>query len=191
VLLVLFLVEAFTLLGLHQMISVHILVGTMLVPLALLKTATTGWRIARYYVRDPAYRHAGPPPMLLRLLGPLVVLTALAVLGSGLALVPLGDSAHDPLFAFAGQRVDPITVHQACFIAWLVVVGLHTLVRLVPAARLAAGRAGPSGVAGGASRATVLAVTLAVGAVVGVAVLDASTSWTHNGHSFERELDDR
>ena len=180
-LLVLFLVECVTLLSLDQMISVHILVGAMLVPLALLKTATTGWRIIRYYAGDPTYRQAGPPPTVLRLLGPLVVLTSLAVLGSGLALVPLGDAAHDTLLAFAGQRVDAITIHQACFVAWLVVVGLHTLVRLVPAARIAAGRAGPTAVAGGARRATVMAVTLAVGAVVGVAVLDASASWTHGG----------
>jgi hypothetical protein len=188
-LLVLFLVECFTLLGLQQMISVHILIGTMLVPLALLKTATTGWRIARYYAGDPAYRRAGPPPLVLRLLGPLVVLTALAVLGSGLALVPLGDGAHDTLFTFAGQRIDPVTIHQACFAAWLVVVGAHTLTRLVPAARLAAGRSGPSTVAGGVRRATVLAVTVALGAVVGVAVLDASASWTHHG-GFSQGFDD-
>jgi hypothetical protein len=188
-LLVLFLVECFTLLGLDQMISAHILVGTMLVPLALLKTATTGWRIARYYAGDSAYRQAGPPPVLLRLLGPLVVLTALAVLGSGLALVPVGDASHDALFTFAGQRVDAITIHQACFFAWLVVVGVHTIVRLVPATRLAAGRAGPSSVEGRVSRATVLVVTLAVGAVVGIAVLDVSASWTHGGglgHGFDR-----
>ena len=95
VLLVLFLVECFTLLGLDQMLSVHIVVGAMLVPLALLKTATTGWRIARYYAGSPMYREAGPPPLLLRTLGPLVIFTALAVLGSGLALIPLGGSAHD------------------------------------------------------------------------------------------------
>src|SRR3954463_14190309 len=126
-LLALFLVECVTLLGLDRMISVHILVGAMLVPLALLKTATTGWRIVRYYAGDPAYRQAGPPPTVLRLLGPLVVLTSLPVLGSGLALVPLGDAAHDTLLARAGQRVDAITIHQACFVAWLIVVGLHTL----------------------------------------------------------------
>src|SRR4051812_42891543 len=175
------------------MMSVHIVVGTVLVPLALLKTATTGWRIVRYYAGDPAYRQAGPPPTLLRLLGPLVILTALAVLGSGLALVPLGDSSHDTLFAFAGQQVNAVTIHQACFIAWLVVVGLHTLTRLVPAAKLASGRAGPSSVAGGASRATVLAVTLVVGAIVAAAVLGASSSWTGDRgfrHGFDHGGDD-
>jgi hypothetical protein len=179
-LLVLFLVECFTLLGLHQMISVHIIVGTVLVPLALLKTATTGWRIARYYVGNRAYREAGPPPLLLRLLGPLVVLTALAVLGSGLALIPLGESAHNVLFTGLGQRVDAITVHQVCFLAWLVGVGLHTVARLVPAAKLAMGRTVPSRVAGGMARAGILALTIAVGAVASDVVLDASSSWTQD-----------
>jgi len=191
-LLVLFLVECFTLLSLDQMLSVHIVIGTMLVPLALLKTGTTGWRIVRYYAGSPAYRQAGPPPMLLRVLGPLVILSALAVLGSGLALIPLGESAHSSLFTVVGQRIDAVTIHQAFFIAWLVVVGLHTLTRLVPAAQLAAGRVGPSPVAGRASRALVLATSLALGAVIGVAVLDASGAWTHErvfGHSFDPDFD--
>ena len=58
-LLVLFLVECVTLLSLDQMISVHILVGAMLVPLALLKTATTGWRIVRYYAGARQRARAG------------------------------------------------------------------------------------------------------------------------------------
>jgi hypothetical protein len=111
------------------------------------------------------------------------------VLGSGLALVPLGDSARNVLFTFAGQRVDAVTIHQVCFIAWLVFVGAHTLLRLVPAARLAAGRACPTHVAGGVSRAGALAIALAVGAVVGVAVLGPSTSWTH-GAGFSHSRDD-
>ena len=59
-------------LSLHSMLSAHILIGAVLVPLVLLKTATTGWRILRYYVGSKAYRIAGPPPLLLRVLGPLV-----------------------------------------------------------------------------------------------------------------------
>lgn len=61
-LLVGYLVECFTLLSLHAMLTVHILVGAILVPLVMLKTATTGWRIVRYYLGSPSYRAAGPPP---------------------------------------------------------------------------------------------------------------------------------
>jgi hypothetical protein len=185
-LLVLFVVECVTLLGLRQMITVHILVGTVLVPLVLLKTGTTGWRIVRYYTHDRLYLAAGPPPLLIRLLGPLVVLTGLAVLGTGLALVPLGDSSFNALFTAAGQRIDPLTLHKAAFVAWLVVTGAHTLVRLVPATILVAGRTSRSAVDGGRSRMAVPAVTLVVGVVAAVLVLQASDSWT-TGQVFGRQ----
>lgn len=55
--------------------------------------------------------------LLLRFLGPLVVVTTLAVLGSGLALIALGpDSTHTSLIAVAGLRLTPLTIHQATFI---------------------------------------------------------------------------
>lgn len=187
VLLVLFAVEGLTLLAIHGLISVHILVGTLLVPIALLKTATTGWRILRYYTGDPAYRQAGPPPLMLRLLGPLVVLTALAVLGSGLALVAVGTSGTwQPLFSVGPFQVSPITLHQASFIAWFGVTALHVLGRTVPALQIAGGRlrTGATRVGGSALRAGVLAVALAVGVGSGVAVLHAASSWTSGGGFF-------
>jgi hypothetical protein len=53
----------------------------VLVPPALLKTASTGWRVVRYYRSGAPYRQAGPPP-LLRLLGPLLVAGTMALLGT-------------------------------------------------------------------------------------------------------------
>jgi hypothetical protein len=179
VLLVLFVVECFTLAALHQMITVHILVGTVLVPLVLLKTATTGWRILRYYFGADVYRAAGPPPMLLRVLGPLVVLTGLAVLGTGLALVPLGEASFNALFTVAGQRIDPFTLHKVAFVLWLVVTGAHTLGRLVPAAMLVAGRKARAAVDGGYWRLLILGATMVVGVAAGVVVVHASGTWTH------------
>lgn len=177
-LLVLFVVECVTLISLHQMISWHIVVGTLLVPPALLKTATTGWRILRYYTGHRAYVEAGPPPLLLRMLGPLVILTALAVLGSGLALIAVG-SDYRPFATVAGFSIDAVTVHKATFVLWLVVVGAHTLVRLVPALQVAAG-SGPrrKHVDGGLLRMTAVVLSLAVGLGVGFAVLSASSAWT-------------
>jgi hypothetical protein len=179
VLLVLFVAECVTLLSLHQLISWHIVLGTVLVPVALLKTATTGWRIVRYYAGSDAYVAAGPPPLLLRLLGPLVVLTALAVLGSGLALVATGSDVT-PFATLGGFSVDAVTVHKACFVLWLVVVGAHTLVRLVPAFQLAA-RTGPRrrAVDGAWLRGVAVVLSLAVGVGAGAVVLSASGAWTH------------
>lgn len=139
-LLMAFLVECATLVRLGGLIQLHIIVGIVLVALVLAKTATTGWRILRYYRGDPLYRQAGPPPIILRVLGPFVVLGGLAVLGTGLALVAIGGRAHDELFTIGPFRVDAITLHQAAFAVWLVVTVLHTLTRLVPAFQLTLGR---------------------------------------------------
>ncbi len=104
-LLLLFLAELLTLLDVTGLISWHIVIGVLLVPPALVKTATTGWRILRYYTGHPAYRQAGPPPLLLRLLGPLVVLTTLAVLGSGLVLIAIGpETTFAPLITVLASK---------------------------------------------------------------------------------------
>ena len=136
-LLVLFLVELATLLNLNALISWHVVVGVLLVPPALLKTATTGWRIVRYYTKRAPYHRAGPPPMLLRMLGPLVVIFTLGLLGSGLALIALGpDASRTVLLTVLGKRIDAVTVHRATFVVWAAVTGLHSVGRLVPAMRI-------------------------------------------------------
>src|SRR3954447_12814551 len=66
VLLALSLAELVTLLDVGGLISWHVVIGVLLVPPALLKTVTTGWRIVCYYRGSPAYSQAGPPPMALR-----------------------------------------------------------------------------------------------------------------------------
>lgn len=174
VLLVLFLVELVTLLDLVPLIDWHIVVGVLLVPPALLKTLTTGWRIVGYYTRRRSYRIAGPPPMLLRVLGPLVVLFTLAVLGTGLALIALGPAASsDPLM----DGVTMIGLHKATFVVWLVVTGAHTLARLVPALRLVTGRGSARPVPGAPARTGALAVTLVAAGVVAAILLGASNGW--------------
>jgi hypothetical protein len=184
VLLVLFLAELVTLLDVHGLISWHLAVGALLVPPALLKTGTTGWRIVRYYAGDRSYRAAGPPPTLLRVLGPLVVISTLAVLATGVALVIVGpDSSRTELLSPLGQRVDAITLHQGSFVVWAVVTGLHTLGRLLPAVRTVLPRDSTSrAVPGRRLRlgAVVLAAVLAV--VTAVVVLRGSNAWQHDQH---------
>ena len=155
-----FAVEGATLLGLTQMLSVHLFVGTVLIPLALFKSATTTWRMARYYLRDPSYRRAGPPPLVLRLLGPAVVLTTLALLGTGIALV-------------ADPRTQQILfLHKASFVLWFAAMTVHTLARVVPSVQLVTHRGGAAArVPGSAVRAMMLLVTVALGIVAGLFVL--------------------
>lgn len=193
-LLALCLAELVTLLDVRGLINWHILIGTLLVPPALLKTASTGWRILRYYTRRTPYVTAGPPPMVLRILGPLVVLFTLAVLGSGLALVALGpDASRAPLLGLAGHTVDPVTVHQATFAIWAVVTGLHTLGRLVPAYRIITGHEDRTAtIPGRVPRIGLLTATLAAAAVAAALVLGLSSGWTtgtafHHFHDHTAE----
>jgi hypothetical protein len=176
---VLFLTELITLIDVRQLISWHLVIGTLLVPPALLKTGTTGWRIVGYYTGRRPYRDAGPPPMLLRILGPLVVAGTLAVLGTGLLLILLGpDTSRRTLLDVLGQRVDTVTIHQATFAVWAVVTGLHTLARLGPAIRLtvAPAQAGEP-VPGRVRRVTVLIATVSIAAVSAALVWSAAGSW--------------
>src|SRR5436305_11072121 len=66
-----------------QLMYEHVFLAMLLIPPVMLKLATTGYRFVRYYTRDPAYRRAGPPTPLLRMLAPLVVASTLAVFGTG------------------------------------------------------------------------------------------------------------
>lgn len=177
-LLVLFIIELATLLDLDPLVNWHVIVGVLLVPPALLKTASTGWRIVRYYSHRPDYRRAGPPPMLLRLLGPLVVLFTLAVLGTGLALIPLGpDGSRVALLTVLGHEVSAVTLHAGTFAMWAVVTGLHTLCRLVPALRIVMTRSQPDTVPGRPGRISALVVALAVAGYAAAIVAGADGPW--------------
>jgi hypothetical protein len=78
VLLVLLAAEGVTILRVRELLTPHVFIGMVLIPPVLLKVASTGWRFARYYRGVPAYRRKGPPPLLLRLLGPAVVILTVA-----------------------------------------------------------------------------------------------------------------
>lgn len=191
-LLVLIAIEMVTALDVRGMLSWHIAVGTLLVPFALLKTATTAWRTGRYYTGNGRYRRAGPPPTLLRFLGPLVVLSTLGVLGSGLALIALGqDASRTVWFSALGQDVDAVALHQALFVGFAIVTGLHLLARIVPAITLVTGRGprtipGRPAVPGGAGRLVALLATVAAAAITAALVLGASDDWQRDrGQRFD------
>jgi hypothetical protein len=185
-LLALFVAELLTLLDVRGLVGWHVGIGVLLIPPALVKTGSTGWRILRYYAGDRLYRRAGPPPMLLRVLGPLVVLFTLAVLASGLVLVFIGTGpSRSSLFTVLGRSVDAVTIHQAMFIGWGVATGLHVLARLVPAAQLSGlVHGGPGRVPGPVWRSTVLAASMIAAALAAVLVLGALdlSAWQSSPH---------
>jgi hypothetical protein len=179
VLLVLLLAELITLLDVRGLISWHVALGVILIPPALLKTAVTGWRFLRYYGRNEPYRTSGPPILPLRVLGPFVVAATLGLLGSGLLLILLGEnrSRQDGLAGYSW-----VNVHQALFIVFAVVAGLHVLARVVPAVLLVRGRrkespGRPGNVPGGGARLGILLGTLAVAALAAVLLLPGASSW--------------
>lgn len=186
VLLALFLAELVTLLNVQGLIDWHVALGALLIPPALVKTATTGWRIVRYYGGNADYGYAGPPPLVLRLLGPLVVIGTLALLATGVVLVAIGqDASRRTLLAPLGFDINWITLHQAAFIVWGAATGLHVLGRLVPALRLVGGRSASGGrVPGTGLRVGIIALLVATAALAGVLLVQADASWHQDWWHF-------
>jgi hypothetical protein len=194
ILFVLFIAELVTLLDVRGWISWHVALGVLLVPPALLKTASTGWRFLRYYTRGRPYVEAGPPIMPLRVLGPFVVLSTLGLLGTGLMLIALGAqrSRENGVLGFSW-----VNIHQGFFIVCGIALGLHFLARAVPALMLVSGRrkeepGSARRVPGGIARLALIALTLAVAGVTTALVLPAASSWAHEdfGHLARVERGD-
>jgi hypothetical protein len=165
-----------TILRLGPLISVHLFVGLVLIPIVGLKLASTGYRFIRYYTANPVYRKRGAPPILLRLSAPVLVATTITVLASGVALLLIGPDSSGTL------RL----LHKASFIVWVAFISLHVLGHLpdiqkvfltrregrVEYNHLAAGRSG---------RVIVLAGAVIAGVVLAVVLIPHFGAWT----SFE------
>lgn len=172
VLLVLLAIEGVTVLRVRALLGWHVFLGMVLVPPVALKIGSTSWRFIRYYAGAPAYRRKGPPALLLRLLGPVVVTLTAVLFASGIALI-LGPHSwrHSLLFA-----------HKASFILWFGAMTLHVLGHLLDAARLASRdwtRRTRHDVAGATGRQWALAISLVVGVVLGLALLGPAAHYHH------------
>jgi hypothetical protein len=93
-LLVLLAAEGATIPFIGQLLGPHIFIGMLLIPPVLLKLGSTGYRFARYYTGSPPYVQKGPPLLVLRVLAPGVVLTTLALFGTGVALLIDGPPSN-------------------------------------------------------------------------------------------------
>ncbi|MCW2600902.1 MAG: hypothetical protein JWM02_2731 [Frankiales bacterium] len=168
VLLVLLAAEGVTLLRIHRLIELHVFLGLLLLPPVALKLCSTGYKILRYYTAARSYRDAGPPHPVRRALGPLVIVSTLAVLATGVSLLTVTPrSGHTLLF-----------LHQASFIVWVSAMTLHVLIHLVRTFRGAARELEPAAVAQGSLwRLGLVSASLAVGAVLGVLSLSWGQPW--------------
>src|SRR5258705_13208153 len=81
VLLVLFVVEIVTVaLQPRSVLTLHTIVGLLLIPPVLVKLGSTLWRMVSYYRGVPECLRKGPPPWWLRVLGPVLGVLTILVL---------------------------------------------------------------------------------------------------------------
>lgn len=175
-LIVLLAVIGVTIVRLGPLISVHLFVGLVLIPIVGLKLASTGYRFIRYYTANPVYRKRGTPPILLRLSAPVIVASTITVLASGVALLLVGPDASGTL------RL----LHKASFIVWVAFMTLHVLGHLPDVQKVfltrREGRVEYNHLAAGASgRIIALAGAFVAGVVLAIVLIPHFEAWT----SFE------
>ena len=170
VLVVLLAAEGVTVLSVRSLVAPHVFIGMLLIPPVALKIGSTIYRFARFYRGSEPYRRKGPPPALMRLLGPFVVVLTVTVLGTGVALLFVGRSArHEWLF-----------LHKVSFVAWFGATALHVLGHLADTASLAPrdwyGRT-RGDVRGAGIRRWAVVASIVVGALLGLVLVGRSTLW--------------
>ena len=177
-----------TIVWIGQLLWLHLFLGLLVIGPVALKLASTGYRFVRYYTDSVPYRRKGPPHPLLRGLAPLVVLSTVAVLATGVALLLLGPSSRHPL----------VLLHKVSFIAWIVVVAVHVLGHLPEILRYLRGaaiarravidagrssgwrRADATGRVGGAGgRTASLMLAVVSGLALALALIPQFATWTH------------
>jgi hypothetical protein len=116
VLLVLLAIEGFTILRVGRLLTLHFFLGMLLLGPVALKAGSVIYRFVRYYGGSEPYRRKGPPALLLRLLGPVIMLLTACVFGSGVML------------AVTGPGQGPwMLLHKASFILWFCAMAIHVL----------------------------------------------------------------
>ena len=165
---VLLFAEGVTILRVDNLISAHVFIGVLLIPFVTVKIVSTTYRFARYYTGQREYVEKGPPPPVLRVLGPFVTVTTIAVFATGIAAV-LGRGSHGIALA-----------HKASFIVWFAAMTLHVLGHALQTPRLATDDLRPRtrGMAAGANaRTTLLVLTIAVAVPLAIAALQWAHHW--------------
>jgi hypothetical protein len=168
VLLVGFAIEGVTILRIGRLLTLHFFLGLLLIGPVVLKIGSTVYRIARYYTGAPPYVWRGPPAPLLRLLGPFVIATSLAVLGTGVTLAVAGPDNGPWLF-----------LHKASFILWLGVMTLHVIAHIwrLPRILLTSDGHRSFRLTGAAGRWLLVAASLAGGLVIALLAVHLAGPW--------------
>jgi hypothetical protein len=117
ILLILIVVELVTTASLRSLLSVHVFVGVLLAGPLIVKLGSTGYRFVRYYTGGSAYVRRGPPRLPLRLLAPVLVVTTLVLIGSGIGLLVVGPGLEGPMFR----------LHAISTLIWIPLLAIHAV----------------------------------------------------------------
>jgi hypothetical protein len=173
VLLVLFAAEGVTILSVRRLLTLHFFLGMLLIGPVVLKACSTIYRFLRYYAGAAAYRRKGPPAALPRLLGPVVLLTSVSVIGTGVMLALTGPGGGTWLF-----------LHKASFVLWFGAMTVHVLTYIWRLPRLArsdlatrAGRRASEVLAGRAARWLLLTASVLTGLLLAVLTTHRAGAW--------------
>jgi hypothetical protein len=178
VLIVLLAIIGVTIIRLSSLLWVHLFVGLVLIGPLALKLASTGYRFARYYSGNARYRSDGPPPILLRLIGPIVVISTVVVFASGVALLFAGPSSRSTL----------LPIHKLSFFVWVAFTAVHVLGHLPAVGESLKTDYGPAierlghGAPGRSGRALALASAIVLGTVLAILLIPQFSPWLHYHH---------
>jgi hypothetical protein len=167
-LLILLAAEGATIPFIGSLLGPHIFIGMLLIPPVLTKLGSTGYRFARYYSHSPAYVRRGPPHIALRSLAPGLILTTIALFGTGVALMIQGPPSDTLRFA-----------HKLSFFAWVALMSLHVLGHLLelPGLALADWRGHDTRIGGAGLRVATLVAALLAGVALALLTLPLASSW--------------
>ena len=173
-LLLLFAAEGVTLLELGRLLYWHYVIGFLLIGPVCLKIAATVYRFSRYYTRNEPYVRKGPPHPILRIIGPFIVLSTIAVLGTGVLLAVDRTSQ-----SFLGFQL--VFLHKLSFVGWAGLMTIHVLAYVTRLPRLLAADAAPSraarAVGGRGLRYSLLVLALGAGVIVAVWGGHLASAW--------------
>jgi hypothetical protein len=167
VLLLLLAAEGITILSVGQFLTLHFFLGMLLLGPVVVKLCSTMYRFARYYSGSEPYRRKGPPMLLLRLLGPVIVASTCGVFGSGIMLAVLGPRHEQPW----------MFLHKGSFVVWFGAMSIHVLWYIFRLPRLV-GSDFTRAVSGRGVRLSLLAASLAAGLVIAVLSAHLAGAWT-------------
>ena len=162
----LFALEVVTvILGVRGHLSLHVATGLFFAGVVVCKIGTTGWRIVQYYRGRPDFVAAGPPTVIMRIVGLALAATSATLVVAGL-LTFIGPK---------GIHSTSLLIHEASAYALLGLVIIHTSVHLLEAVNLS--------LADITNRIPVEGRRMRFGTLAGALLVSACTSAIAVGHS--------